>query len=155
MRKLLGDVDEFAAAVVALARIAFGVLVGELRALRGQDRGAGVVLRGDQLDVVFLPLVLAGDGFPQLGIGVGERSGAAEHGGRERAWRENAILASRDRCAVGPQPDADALTAPRRDSPIIRPPSRGALPGPVQNDGRVPRVRMPGCRNGRASKEDA
>ena len=38
-RELLGDVDEFAAAVVALARVAFGVLVGELRALRGQHRG--------------------------------------------------------------------------------------------------------------------
>ena len=32
--QLLGDVDELAAAVVALARVALGVLVGELGALR-------------------------------------------------------------------------------------------------------------------------
>jgi hypothetical protein len=38
-RQLLGDVDVFAAAVVALARIAFGVLVGELAALRSITRG--------------------------------------------------------------------------------------------------------------------
>ena len=72
-RELLGDVDEFAAAVVALARIAFGVLVGELRALRRQHRRAGVVLGRDQLDVVFLPLVFARDRLPELGIGLGER----------------------------------------------------------------------------------
>ena len=35
-RQLLDDVDVLAAAVVALARIAFRVFVGELRALRGQ-----------------------------------------------------------------------------------------------------------------------
>ena len=56
--ELLGDVDEFAAAVVALARIAFGVLVGEHRALGFEHARAGVVLRGDQLDVIFLALAL-------------------------------------------------------------------------------------------------
>ena len=60
-RQLLGDVDELAAAVVALAGIALGVLVGELRALRGHDRRARVVLRGDQLDVLFLAPVLRFD----------------------------------------------------------------------------------------------
>ena len=51
----LGHVDELAAAVVALARVALGVLVGHHRA-GGLEHGAGdEVLRGDQLE----PLVLA------------------------------------------------------------------------------------------------
>jgi hypothetical protein len=53
-RQLLGDVDVLAAAVVALARVALGVLVGELRALGGHDGRGSVVLARDQLDVVFL-----------------------------------------------------------------------------------------------------
>ena len=54
-RQLLGDIDMFAAAVVAFARITFGVLVRQLRALRRHDGGARIVLRRDQLDVRFLP----------------------------------------------------------------------------------------------------
>jgi len=68
-RERLGLVHEFAAAVIALARIALGVLVGEHRAGGVQDGRTCVILRGDQLDVVFLPLVLADDGRPQFGIG--------------------------------------------------------------------------------------
>ena len=106
-RKLLGDVDEFAAAVVALARIALGVLVGELRALRRHDRDARVVLRRDQLDVVFLPLVLTGDGLPEFRIGSGERGGATEHGrGPER--RKATILASGT-----PSPTGARVSVPR------------------------------------------
>ena len=71
-RQLLGHVDELAAAVVALARVALGVLVGELAALGGHHRGGGVVLRGDQLDVLFLALVLALDDRGDLRVGVGE-----------------------------------------------------------------------------------
>src|SRR5690606_34658591 len=54
--QLLDDVDVLATTVVALARIAFGVLVGQYRTLGFHHRRAGVVLRGDQLDVVFLAL---------------------------------------------------------------------------------------------------
>ena len=50
-----GDIDELAAAVIALAGIALGILVGEHRALRGHDGGAGVILRGDHLQAVLLP----------------------------------------------------------------------------------------------------
>jgi len=67
-RQLLGDVHVFAATVVALARVAFGVLVGQLAALGFHHRRAGVVLAGDQLDVVFLALGLSGDGLGQFGI---------------------------------------------------------------------------------------
>ena len=52
--QLLGHVDELAAAVVALARQAFGVFVGENRALRFQNGARNDVLRGDQLDLVAL-----------------------------------------------------------------------------------------------------
>ncbi len=51
-RQLLGDVDVFAAAVVALVRVTLGVLVGQHAAPGLQDARAGVVLAGDQLDVV-------------------------------------------------------------------------------------------------------
>jgi hypothetical protein len=43
----LGHIHVFAAAVVALARIAFRVLVGQYRALGLQHTRAGVVFRGD------------------------------------------------------------------------------------------------------------
>jgi len=80
-RDLLDDVDVLAAAVVALAGIAFGVLVGELRALGGHHRGARVVLRGDELEVIFLPLVFPRDRAEDLGVGFLEGRRAAEHGG--------------------------------------------------------------------------
>ncbi|MNP04139.1 hypothetical protein D3C76_960450 [compost metagenome] len=47
-------IDVFATAVVALARVTFGVLVGEYRVLDSHHQRAGVVLGSDQLDVVFL-----------------------------------------------------------------------------------------------------
>ena len=46
----LGLVDHEVAAVVALRRVALGVLVGEHRALGGEHRGRGEVLRRDELD---------------------------------------------------------------------------------------------------------
>nr|BFE95561.1 hypothetical protein GCM10020185_60970 [Pseudomonas brassicacearum subsp. brassicacearum] len=50
----LSHVDILATAVVALARVTFGVLVGEYRVLNRHHQWAGVVLGGDQLDVIFL-----------------------------------------------------------------------------------------------------
>ena len=87
----LGDVDVLAAAVIALARITLGVLVGELRPLRGQHGGAGVILRGDELDVVFLASILGGDRRPQNGVGLGEGQGAVEHGGGFPATMEGEL----------------------------------------------------------------
>ena len=81
-RQLLDDVHVFAAAVVALGGIAFGVLVGELRALRLHHRRAGVVFRRDQLDVIFLALVFFLNRRPQVGVGLGEGVLAVEHGSR-------------------------------------------------------------------------
>ena len=56
-RELLDHVNVLAAAVVALPRIALGVLVGQHRALRLHDSPGGVVLRGDHLQA----LALAGE----------------------------------------------------------------------------------------------
>ena len=69
----LGDVDELAAAVVALARQPFGVLVREPAALGLHDGGRGVVLAGDQLDLVVLPAALTLHRLPELGVEVGDR----------------------------------------------------------------------------------
>ena len=88
-RQLLGDVDVFAAAVVALARIAFGVLVGQLAALRFHHPRAGVVFRRDQLDVVFLAAVLGRDRRGQFGVVTFDAGVAREHRalqGRREAW---------------------------------------------------------------------
>ncbi len=80
-RQLLGDIDVLATAVVALARIALGVLVRELRALGRHHGRARVVLRRDQLDVLFLPPILGGDGGREFRIGLGDGMRTMEHGG--------------------------------------------------------------------------
>ena len=55
MARVFGDVDIFAAAVIAPAGIALGIFVGQHRALRLQHRLRDDVLRGDQLDLFLLP----------------------------------------------------------------------------------------------------
>ena len=62
--------------VIALARITLGVLVREHRALRLEHGLAHVVLRGDELEVVFLAGALAGDRPPQLRIDRGDAAAA-------------------------------------------------------------------------------
>ena len=71
-RERFGDVDELAAAVVALAWIAFGVLVRQHRAGCFEDGAAHEVLRRDQLEAVVLPALFVAHGLCDLGIGVGE-----------------------------------------------------------------------------------
>ncbi len=79
--QLFDHVDELAATVVALAGVALGVLVGQLRALRGHHGGRGVVLRRDELDVLFLAPVLGFDGGPDLRVDAGHGGlRAVEHG---------------------------------------------------------------------------
>ena len=84
-RQRLGDVDPFAAAVIARARIALGVFVGHHRALRFQHRAADDVFRGDQLDLVALAAEFALDGGGDLGIGL------LEGGGKERVGRGSGL----------------------------------------------------------------
>ncbi len=57
-RQLLDYVDVFAATVVTLAWVTFGVLVSQLRALCFHHAWAGVVFRGDQLNVMLLTGIL-------------------------------------------------------------------------------------------------
>ena len=64
----LGDVDDLAAAVVAGAGVALGVLVGEGRAERGQHGGRGEVLGGDQLERVACRSSLPEQHLGELGV---------------------------------------------------------------------------------------
>ena len=82
--QLLGHVHELAAAVVAPARIAFGVFVGEHAALRLEHGGGDDVLARDQLDAVLLAGELAPDGLGQFGVRLREGGGEEprEAGGR-------------------------------------------------------------------------
>ena len=77
--QLLGDVDMLAAAVVALGRVAFGVLVGEDRALRRHYGRAGIVFRGDELDVCFLPTSFVGDCTRDFRIELGQTGRVFPH----------------------------------------------------------------------------
>ena len=79
--QLLDHVDVFAATVVALAWVAFGVLVGQDRALGFHDCRAGVVFRSDQLDMLFLAQSFLLHGFEELGVVLGNGQITAEHGG--------------------------------------------------------------------------
>jgi hypothetical protein len=70
--QLLDDVDMLAAAVVALARVALGVLVGEDRTLRLHDGRRSEVLRGDHFQRGLLAVQLAGNCLLDLGIDCGK-----------------------------------------------------------------------------------
>ena len=70
--QLLRDVDELAAAVVALARVALGVLVGQDRALAVEHRLRDEVLRRDHLERRLLPVQLVLDHLGDLGIDLGD-----------------------------------------------------------------------------------
>ena len=79
-RQLLGHIDMFATAVVALAGIALCILVGKLRTLRFEHRVGHIVLGSDQLDVVFLAAILGLDRLPQFVIDFGKGSLFGKHG---------------------------------------------------------------------------
>jgi hypothetical protein len=92
----LGDIDELAAAVVAPARIALGIFVGQHRTLGLEDGAGDDVLRGDQLDLVLLPMQLLPDGPEDLRIALGEMGGEETgHGtsaGRGRVHRFGSFM---------------------------------------------------------------
>ena len=71
-RQALGDVDEFAAAVVAPPGITFGVFVGQHRALCLQHGARDDVLAGDQLDLRLLAVQFLGDRGGDFGVGGGK-----------------------------------------------------------------------------------
>ncbi len=79
MKKLLSpldgeffhDVNVLAATVVALARIAFGVLVGQHAAGGVEHRAGDDVLGRDQFDLVLLAVEFLCDGRGDFRIGLG------------------------------------------------------------------------------------
>ena len=74
-RELLADVDFLAAAVVAAAGVALGVLVGEHRAGSVEHGLRHEVLGGDHLERALLARELAVEHLRDLGIDLGERGG--------------------------------------------------------------------------------
>ena len=113
-RQPLDGVDLLAPAVVALARVPLGVLVRELGPLGRHHRRRGVVFGRDELDVLFLALVLALDGRPDLGVDAGDgRAGAVE--ADDRRSRHGGWLLGRS--AEDPGPDAYAPVLQRVRDP--------------------------------------
>ena len=78
-RQIFDDVDVFAAAVIALARIAFGVFVRQAGALRRHHSAAGKVFRSDQLDLVALTLEFVLDGLGHSRVLRREKFGDITH----------------------------------------------------------------------------
>jgi hypothetical protein len=74
-RELLGDVDLLAASVIALARIALGVLVGEHRAGGVEDRLRDEVLGGDHLERALLASEFAVEDPGDVRVDLGEAGG--------------------------------------------------------------------------------
>ena len=131
-------VDELAAAVVALAGQALGVLVGQPRALRlHAPRANDVVLAGDQLDLLALAVALAEHRRPELGVDVGEGRPADRGSG------------SQGHAASPPGPSACAASVPVADhigrrvpaaALLIRPAARGSPPRSAPRRGRDQRA---------------
>src|SRR3546814_7814674 len=70
--QLLDLVRRRAALIIALARIAFGIFVGEDRTLRLQHRLRHDIFRSDQFDLVLLALQFMGDAREDRRIGIGQ-----------------------------------------------------------------------------------
>jgi len=75
----LGHINILATAVIALARITFGIFVGQNRSLRSQYTRRGVVFRGNQLDMIFLAADFILHGLPEHLIKTGNGHILAKH----------------------------------------------------------------------------
>ncbi len=73
--QVLDDVNEFAAAVIALAGITFRVFIREDAAGGLQNRFRSEVFAGDQFEAAVLALDFVLDGFVNVGIDGGKRAG--------------------------------------------------------------------------------
>ncbi len=70
-----GNVGEFTAAIVALARITFGIFVGEDRALCFQHCAGNDVFRSNQLDFMLLTAEFLADRVEDIRIGFSKAAG--------------------------------------------------------------------------------
>ena len=122
-RELLGHVDELAAAVVAPAGIALGVLVGQHRALRLEHRHRHEVLGGDHLERALLAIELHDEDLGDLGIDLGER--CVEVVGGKLGHRVSQPTSARWRLAEGTSATSTARSLsdsmrPTRSNPASR-----------------------------------
>ena len=83
----LGLVHVFTAAVIALAGIALSVFIGQRGALGRQHARAGVVFRGNQLDMLLLATLLFRDGREYLVVESLDAHVFVEHGVPLAGWR--------------------------------------------------------------------
>ena len=102
-RQTFRDVDELATPVIAAPRVAFGVLVGQHRALCSQHAGTRKIFRADQFDVFFLAAAFALQRLGEFLIEALNRFGFIEHDQRpSRAhWREACAFYSSSRADPG------------------------------------------------------
>src|SRR5882757_6047848 len=77
--ELLDAIHMLTTTVIALARVALGILVREDRALRFEHPRTGIVFRRDQFDVLFLAPQLLPKGGLQLRIESGDLHIRWEH----------------------------------------------------------------------------
>src|SRR5438132_1033901 len=102
-RELLDLVHHLAAAVIALPRQPFGVLVRERRAHRLEHRHGHEVLARDQLQPVLLPLHLAADQLEDGGVSLGEGGTSIDHASifaTRRSWRPPSNAVSSHLCRM-------------------------------------------------------
>ena len=112
--QVLDLVDDLVAAVVAAARIALGVLVGEDRTGGGQDGGRGEVLRGDELQRRRLALGLGLQQLAHLGVAGQPR---VERGCGEWAAHDRGPGLSLGSDRQSRRRSRAAAAAPRRSNP--------------------------------------
>jgi hypothetical protein len=122
-RELLGPVDDLAAAVIAPARIALRVLVGEHRADRLEHRLGDEVLRRDQLEVARLPLGLRPDDVGDVGIDLVQGfHGASSNDARNLTLRRAPV--SRRPLDIGDGPHHQCPRHPRLAGRLARAPGQ-------------------------------
>src|SRR6185295_16703323 len=124
--ELLGDVDVLATAVVALAGIAFRVLVREHGPLRLEHPRARVVLRCDELDVLLLTAALPLEGLVQLRIEARDIHRLSEHVGEGLGWRNGPRIVPARRTIWGFAAQAAGSDEARR-APAARPVHRSLV----------------------------
>ena len=120
--ELLDHIDILTAAVIALARIAFGIFVGEQSAGSVEHGLGNDILRGDQLDLVLLPMLFLLDRAPDLWVGVlkmpGEETGIARLGTPCVTCRHRQSLLAN--CHAGPALPVDVGQASFSAGPRLR-----------------------------------
>src|SRR5207248_10245662 len=131
-RQRLDPVDVLTASVVALARVALGIFVVEQGAKRLQHRGAGDVLRWNQLQRVLLAFEFVADRGTDLGIDQVNTTGQVSAGLQHRLIIPESVRLPELRLRAG----SEASRRSRRES------SRAVQFGTVLRRARRPALRL-------------